>query len=263
MPFFTYDDFAVFTPARTTDPAYDAARGRVREKLLWLNQQIYPQIRERGWGVRLPRVPNLLFADGTGARRDVMRLGYTKAETVLKLMTREFGAGWGEPTRQAMLGVRVDARGLAVELFVGDAAVADGQNLKRKLQAGAPDKRYLRQLCAELGGAFALTLTEAVPDDITTFGQREILRARCSRLVNLGVLDAALARYLPGAHELIVAASFAPDDPRLEADALANQIVFRLGQLYPLYDLLCWSPRNNYLKRASAELSANNPANLL
>ncbi len=135
---------------------------------------------------------------------------------------------------------------MSVELLVTDKAGADAQNLKNKLVHGAPEKRHLRQLFAELGGDYVLTL-----DTLDHDAQTELMRVRCSRLVNLGVLDSLLDRYNPGHHQLKVAARYLPGDPRLEEGAFPTEALLRLGQLYLLYQFISWSPRNNYLSRAN------------
>jgi hypothetical protein len=66
--------------------------------------------------------------------------------------------------------------------------------------------------------------------------------------VNLGVLNATLHRFTPGEHDLAIAMRIEPDDPRLNPDLLPGEIIYRLGQLYPLYQFASWSPRNNYLR---------------
>ncbi len=253
MSFFTSADFVIFSDAYATDPAHDAKRVRVREKLAGLHQQIYPEMRARRWDLYPHSNPGALISPAhispTAARIEFMMLRYSKPETVVKLLKRETGEDFSHWYGNAMLDIRVNARGLAVELFISNKAHADGENFKNKLVHGAPRKRHLRQLCAELGGDYMLTLFESVRREDGSFSQREVLGARCSRLVNLGVLEATLAKYAPTVQHLSIATRYGGNHPRLETEQLASEILYRLGQLYPVYQFVSWLPRNDYLIR--------------
>jgi hypothetical protein len=251
MSFFSQSDFDAFADAHARDPEFDADRARVREKLVWLHHRIYPELRERRWDIHAHPLQRWLISP-THVSMHLARVGslilrYSKPETTIRLMKRELGldaTGWYS---NAMLDVRVDARGIAVELFISAPASADAENFKNKLLYGAPQKMALRQLCAELGGAYSWILRHTAAEDDPSSGG-EIVRVRCSRLVNLGVLNATLHRFTPGEHDLAIAMRIEPDDPRLNPDLLPGEIIYRLGQLYPLYQFASWSPRNNYLR---------------
>ncbi len=249
MIFFAPTDFEIFDETHAANPECDVQRVRLRDQLAWLHQQIYPEMRARRWDLHPHWVPQYLISTArlTPAipRIDFLLLRYSKAETVVKLMRKELGEDFSHPYRTAILGIRADEQGMAVELLVTDRAWADAQNFKNKLVHGAPEKRHLRQLLAELGGNYTFTL-EAIEREAHT----ELARVRCSRLVNLGVLDALFEKYSPGRHQLRVNFRYLPGDPLLEAETFPNQALLRLGQLYLLYQFISWSPRNNYLSRA-------------
>jgi hypothetical protein len=255
MAFFIPADFQVFADPHSSDPAGDVERVRLRDKLAWLHQQIYPEMRARRWDLHPHWAPQYLISTARISRSvpriDFLLLRYSKAETVVKLMKKELGEDSSHPYSTALLGVRVDQRGLAVELLVSDRARADAQNLINKLERGAPEKRHLRQLFAELGGDYTLTYDRVVNREGGVILD-PVLRAKCSRLVHLGTLDSTFAKFSPGAHQLRVAVDYATEDPRLEADTLPTEITYRMGQLYLLYQFLSWSPRNDYLPRANA-----------
>lgn len=256
MPFFLPSDFQVFTDPRAADPSSDVERVRLRDKLAWLHEQIYPEIRARRWDIHPHWTKQYLISTARlvpGVPRiDFLLLRYGKAETVVKLMKKEFGEDLSHPYSTALLGVRANAHGLAVELLLPDKAWADGRNFKNKLAHGAPQKRHLRQLFAELGRYYYMTL-ELPSWQTGSAVNTELLRIKCSRLVNLGTLDAAMGRFAAGEHQLRVSADYAADDERLDGDALPGEILYRLGQLYLLYQFVSWSPRNDYLPRANAQ----------
>ena len=239
MIMFSPDDFASFTRR---------PRLSLRDDLADLHAELYPLLRARRFDLHPPRDGDPLVVEPRA-----LRLAYAKAETVLRWMQREFGAEWGEWARQATLGIRLDARGLSVELDLADTARVDAQNFHDKVRYGSPEKLHLRQMLAELGGAYAFVVSEAAPTDANLFARRELFRARCSRLVNLGVLNEAWARVEPGAHALTLATTFPPDDARLASEALVPALAYSLRHLYPLYQFAAWSPRNDFIRRPRAD----------
>ncbi len=255
MSFFTSADFDIFDEASASDAALDDARAHVRNKLAWLHQQIYPEMRARRWDLHSYWQPQWLISpariSSAVPRIDSMTLRYSKPETVVRLMKKEFGEDFSKWFANALLGITLDPYGVSVELFVSHKAWADGQNFKNKLLNGAPQKRHLRQLLAEMGGGYSLHIAEPPSTDLS-LSRTEIARASCSRLINLGALNATLAEYQPGAHDLKIARTLAQGDERADAETLAAEVLFRLGQLYPLYQFVTWLPRNDYLPRSSA-----------
>ncbi len=245
MSFFDWSDFQSLADPRAADPAADVDRVRLRDKLAWLHQQIYPEILAR----RLDLHPHwnsqyLISSARLGPaipRIDFLLLRYSKAETIVQRMKKEFGEDFSHPYRTGMLDVRADGQGLYVELLVTDRASIDGRNLKRKLGQDAPAKHQLPQFFADLGGDYTLTLE--LPD------RCELLRLRCTRLLHPGTLDDVFTRYTPSEHQLRVAIHYSPGDLRLGTDRLPEEILLRLGQLYPLYQFISWSPRNDYLSQ--------------
>jgi hypothetical protein len=45
---------------------------------------------------------------------------------------------------------------------------------------------------------------------------------------------------------------YKPDDKRLRAENIANEILTRIAQLYPIYAYISWSPKNDYRKPVKA-----------
>ncbi len=243
MPSFTDIDYSVFSESQAVNPERDLDRIRLRDRLAELHDEIYPEMRMRRWDLHPHWVPRYLIStarlEPPHTRIDFLLLRYGKAETVVRLMKKELGEDFSHPYSTALMGVRLDEYGIGVEMLLTHKAWADAENFKNKLTQGAPEKRHLRQLLAELGSDFSLAL------ESTT--HQELVKARCSRLVDLGVLDATMAKFDPRAHQMRVAIHYAPDDPRLQAEVLPTEVLLRFGQLYLLYQYVSWSPRNDFL----------------
>lgn len=246
MNLFSLTDLESLSDANAADPAYDSARQHARNQLAWLHERIYGEIRARRWDIHFRPEWSL-----TGARRSeaqprvsALRLRYTKAEYVLHLLQKQFG---GPPLTWddcAWLGIGLDGQGLVVEWNIPANAKFDAQNFHNKLTWGAPEKRTLRQILAELGGEGALTLyAQAQP----------ILQVRCARLVDLNVLNTTLEKFTPGRHTWNIAMRLAVTDARLTPNGAPDELLYRLAQLYALHQFAAWSPRNNFLDRARGE----------
>jgi hypothetical protein len=240
MNLFSLADLKALDPLHAADPGYDMARAHARSQLVWLHEKIYGEIRARRWDVYFRPEWSISPAQVSDAVPVVNRLvlRYTKAEYVVRLMQKQFGGPVAHWDELAWLGVGLDAQGVFVEWTIPAAARLDAQNFYSKLLLGAPEKRTLRQILAELGGEGALTLEAP--------GQ-ELLHVRCARLVDLNMLNATLARFVPGEQVWQITIRFSVMDARLATHVAPDELFYRLAQLYALHQFAAWSPRNNYL----------------
>jgi hypothetical protein len=254
--YFSPADYAVFDNGLAGNIEYDGERERVRGKLARLHDQIYPEIRRRKWDLHPHWMKQWLVSASrispATARIDFMTLRYSKPETTIKLMKKALIEDFGHFYANAMIAARIDKEGFAVELYISEKAWVDGQNLKNRLQDGAEERGHLRSLLAELGGEHTFRLAQFVRGEERPIGYQEIARAKASRLVNVGVLNSMVEKYKPGGHELRLGVNYAPEDKRLSAERIGDEILTRISQLYPVYAFLCWSPKNDYRKSASS-----------
>jgi hypothetical protein len=250
--YFTQSDYAVFDFALAGSAEYDGERERVRNKLISLHESIYPEIRRRKWDLHPHWMSQWLISawriSPATDHINFMTLRYSKPETTIKLMKKQLIEDFGHFYANAMIAVRVDKEGFSIELYVSDRAWVDGQNLKNRLASSADERGYFRNLLAELGGEHSLSLSEFVRNETRIIGYQEVLRAKASRLVNVGVLNSTMDKYKPGAHELRLGIEYKPNDKRLHPDTIADEILARLEQIYPVYAFLSWSPKNDYRK---------------
>lgn len=246
MNLFSLADAEALSDAHASDPAYDVARLQVRNQLAWLHDRLYGEIRARRWDVHFRPEWSLTSAlrSETNPRVTALRLRYTKAEYVVHLMQKQFGGPALTWDDCAWLGIGLDGQGVFVEWHIPASAKFDAQNFYNKLVMGAPEKRTMRQILAELGGEGALTLH--VQD-------HPVLQVRCARLVDLNVLNNTLEKFVPGRHSWNIAMRLPVTDARLTANAAPDELLYRLAQLYALHQFATWSPRNNFLERARDE----------
>ncbi len=248
--FFSRADYAVFQNGVSTNAEYDGERERVRNKLASLHREIYPAIRRNKWDLHPHWMSQWLISASrispATSRIDFMTLRYSKPETTIKLMKRELFEDFGHFYANAMLAMRIDKEGFAIELYVSDKAWVDGQNLKQRVQLNAEERGHFRTLLADLGGEHTLRLSQFIRNEEGFTRLEEVLRAKASRLINVGVLNSTIEKYKPGGHDLRLGIHYKPDDPRLAADAIANEILKRIEQLYPVYAYLSWSPKNDH-----------------
>jgi hypothetical protein len=189
------------------------------------------------------------------SRIDFMTLRYSKPETTIKLMKKQLIEDFGHFYANAMLAARIDHEGFAIELYISEKAWVDAQNLKNRLLDGAQERGHFRNLLAELGGEHTLRLSQFVRGEERPIGYQEIVRAKASRLVNVGMLNSTMEKYKPGGHVLRLGIDYKPNDTRLTAENIAAEILARLEQLYPIYAFLSWSPKNDYRKKDADQKS--------
>jgi len=258
-PFFTAADYAVFENGLAGNAEYDGERERIRDKLTLLHKSIYPEIRKRKWDLHPHWMPQWLISASrispATSRIDFMTLRYSKPETTIKLMKKQLIDDFGHFYANAMLAARIDKEGFAVELYISEKAWVDGQNLKNRLQNGVEQRGHFRNLLAELGGEHTLRLSEFRRNEERPIGYQEVMCAKASRLVNVGMLNSTMDKYKPGGHTLRLGIDYQPDDERLTTDNVASEILTRLEQLYPIYAFLSWSPKNDYRNKDAGQKS--------
>jgi hypothetical protein len=248
--YFSPADYAVFDAKVSSNAEYDGERERVKDKLVQLHHEIYPAIRKNKLDLHPHWMSQWLISASrispATPRIDFMTLRYSKPETTIKLMKKELFEDFGHFYANAMIAMRVDKEGFAVELYVSDKAWVDGQNLKQRLQAGPEGRGHFRTLLAELGGEHTLRLSQFVRNEEGLTRFEEVMRAKASRLVNVGMLNSTIEKYKPGGHDLRLGIYYKPDDKRLAENNIVNEILLRIEQLYPLYEFMSWSPKNNH-----------------
>lgn len=254
--YFTPGDFAVFGNGLAMNAEYDGERERVRDKLVFLHEQLFPEIRKQRWDLHPHWMPQWLISayriSPATSRIDFMTLRYSKAETIIKLMKKELIDDFGHFYANAMLAARVNTEGFAVELMISEKAWVDGQNLKGRLQDGAEQRGHFRNLLAELSGEHTFVLSQFMRQDGRPLGYQEIMRAKASRLVNVGMLNTTMDKYQPGGHDLRLGIEYKPGDRRLTTSKIVDEILLRFEQLYPIYAFLSWSPKNDFRKTKNA-----------
>lgn len=254
--FFSPADYAVFGNGLAGNAEYDGERERVRDKLAFLHDSIYPEIRKRKWDLHPHWMSQWLISayriSPATARIDFMTLRYSKAETIIKLMKKELIDDFGHFYANAMLAARIDKEGFAVELLVSEKAWVDGQNLKGRLQDGAEQRGHFRNLLAELGGEHTFVLSQFMREEGRPLGYQEVMRAKASRLVNVGMLNSTMDKYKPGGHDLRLGIQYKPGDLRLGVNHIVGEVLTRFEQLYPIYAFLSWSPKNDFRNNHNA-----------
>ena len=137
--FFSPADYAVFDNRLGSNPDIDGERERIKTKLAQLHREIYPEIRKSKWDLHPHWMTQWLISASrispATPRIDFITLRYSKPEATIKLMKQELFEDFGHFYANAMIAVRIDKEGCAVELFVSDKAWVDGQNLKHRSYA--------------------------------------------------------------------------------------------------------------------------------
>ncbi|MBI3742523.1 MAG: hypothetical protein HY257_12325, partial [Chloroflexi bacterium] len=255
--FFSAADFAVFENGLTHNPEYDAERERIKDKLIFLHKAIYPEFRKRKWDLHPHWMTQWLISASrispATSRIDFMTVRYSKPETTIKLMKKQFIEDFGHFYANAMIAARVDKDGFAVELLVSEKAWVDAQNFKNRIASGANERGHFRNLLAELGGEHTVRVSQYVRNEIGPSGYEEVVRAKASRLVNVGMLNGTMEKYKPGGHDFRLGVYYKPNDPRLTTEHIATEILQRVEQLYPIYAFLSWSPKNDYRHAKNAD----------
>jgi hypothetical protein len=250
-PFFSPDDYGVFCEECVASSRYDRERRRVRDKFLALHALLYPEIQRRGWNLHPHwHAPNIVSTWYIGRVEQIrfMKLRYLRSGDDVKALEGLMGVPAPldhtetQYTKHPMIDVRIDDSFIAVELLLTQWAWWDAQNFKRKIVGYAAERERFIQLLRELGHdyIFGGWPDTQKPDLVTTAADL----ADDDRLLDW------LAAFEPGADWLRLGIWYRdPADLRLHAGRIPAELLYRFAQLYPVYQFLLWSPRNNYRNR--------------
>lgn len=245
-------EYGVFDRRHRCDPLYNERRAAVKDKLVRLHERIYPEMRRRGWKI-YPHwhkgwIVSAWYISPHMACIPFLRLRYAKPQALMRRMEKLFLDDFGRFHAHVMLAVTIDESSLGIELLIPSAAWVDGQNLRGKL-VGAPDAYDNRcqfgEIVAALGYRAQVQIVERTGENR---GRIWAKRARAFR--SPAPLATATALYEPGKHDLRIGTWYRPDDPVLAPAAIGQEVLTRFEQLYPLYQLIAWSPTNDYRRHA-------------
>jgi hypothetical protein len=251
QPFFGSEDYGVFARECVSSSRYDRARKRVRDKFLALHRVLYPEIQRRRWDLHPHwHAPNTVSTWSVGQVAQIwfMKLRYLRSHQDVKRLETLMGVpaplahAETQYTKHPMLDLRIDGQFLAVELLVTEWAWWDAQNFKSKLEQDEAERDRFVALLRGLGHDF---IFGGWPDT----RQPELLTTTAD-LADQNRLLSWLKGFEPGADWLRLGIWYrGPDDLRLATGRIAGEVMHRFEQLYPVYEFLLWTPRNNYRKR--------------
>ena len=245
-PFFSREDHEVFKPEKSSSSLYDGERQRVRDKFLALHDVLYPEIKRRGWDLH-PHwyAPSIVSTWYVGRIQNIrfMKLRYLRSKDEVHRVERMMGIppdGERSETRyikHPLMDIRIDSKYLAVELLLTDQAWWDAQNFKRKLEHHGAERRAFIDLLRGLGTEYVFG---GWPDS-----REPELNTNAAKLTDDDELVEWLARFEPG-DWLRLGIWYNVQKSRLPTQGIAEEIIKRFAQLYPIYEFLLWTPENDY-----------------
>jgi hypothetical protein len=252
-PYFDASDFEVFDKNHRREPLYNERRGLIKEKLIRLHERVYPTIRRRGWGVH-PHwhkgwLVSAWYTSPHMSSIPFMRLRYSKPKRLVDRMEKLFLDDFGRFHAHAMLAFGLDQDVVGIELIVPSAAWVDGQNLRGKL-VGAPEAYDYRHDFSEMVSSLGYRARVQIEERSEEEGLRRVWGKRAKAFAAAAPLATALAIYQPGKHSLRIGTWYSQSDRQLHTSVIAQEVVDRFEELYPLYEFIAWEPQNDYRRHA-------------
>ncbi|MFW6116745.1 MAG: hypothetical protein ACOC6F_03365 [bacterium] len=247
-PFFSPEDYAVFELEKSASSVYDGQRQRVRDKLLVLHDVLYPEIKRRGWDLHPHwHPPNIVSTWFIGRIQTIqfMKLRYLRSKDEVRKVEQMMGLprpldrAETQYTKHPMVDVRIDNQYLAIELLLTDQAWWDAQNFKRKVEQHERERTEFISLLRTMGDDY---IFGGWPDS-----KEPELVTKAPDLANEDKLLDWLARFRPGYNWLRLGSWYRDcNDGRLSTERIAEEIIMRFGELYPVYEFLLWRPDNDF-----------------
>jgi hypothetical protein len=247
-PYFSAEDHAVFGQEKTWSSDFDGERQGIRDKFLALHDVLYPEVKRHGWDLHPHwHPPNIVSTWFIGRIQDIgfMKLRYLRSKDQVRQVEQMMGIpkpldrSETQYTKHPMIDVRIDRRYLAVELLLTEQAWWDAQNFRRKLLQHAGERVRFVDLLQGLGNDFIFGgwPDSREPELITTAGD----------LAQEDSLVAWVASFEPGYDWLRLGIWYGNQgDFRLTTKRIADEVMGRFAQLYPVYEFLLWTPDNDF-----------------
>ena len=252
LAYFSAAEYSVFDERHRSSPLHNELRTGIKNKLLRLHEIIYPEMQHRLWKI-YPHwhkgwIVSGWYISPHMASIPFMRLRYAKSKALMHRMEKLFLDDFGHFHAHVMLAVTIDKDAIGIELLIPSAAWVDGQNLRGKL-VGAPDAYEFRRQFGEIVSSLGFRAQVQI-EEHTSEGYGQIWTKRARAFRSPAPLATASALYEPGKHDLRIGTWYRPDDPQLNATTISREVLARFEQLYPLYQLIAWSPTNDYRRYA-------------
>jgi hypothetical protein len=246
--YFSQEDHALFEPDKAYSAVYDGERQGLRDKFLALHDVLYPAIKRRGWDLHPHwHPPNIVSTWYIGRIQNIsfMKLRYLRSKGDVRRVEQMMGIprpldrSETQYTKHPMIDVRLDRHYLAVELLLTDQAWWDAQNFKRKVERDPAERDRLIGILADLGNDYVFG---GWPDS----SEPQLITTAADLADEEHLLD-WLSRFSPGYDWLRLGIWYDDHaDFRLAAKRLAEEVIHRFSQLYPVYQFLLWTPENSY-----------------
>lgn len=245
--FFSEYDHAVFRADKASSSRFDGDRQQIRDKFLALHDVLYPEIKRRGWDLHPHwHSPNIVSSwyIGRTQRIQFMKLRYLRSKDQVRKVEQMMGIprpldrSETQYTKHPMLDIHLSSRYLAIELLLTHQGWWDAQNFKRKVEQHEQERRTFVELMEGLGHDYILG---GWPDT------NEPQLIRTTKAQTEDALLEWLSKFEPGHNWLRLGVWYDdPEDLRLTRERIADEIITRFAQLYPIYEFILWRSDNDY-----------------
>tara|TARA_R100000306_G_scaffold31380_2_gene33484 strand:+ start:1692 stop:2972 length:1281 start_codon:yes stop_codon:yes gene_type:complete len=229
--FFQYEHYNAFTGQKPVlnEPAFIAERVLVMNRLLDLNDLLYPEIRMRGWKVYTHGMDQHTTSSPSHKHRaerelTAIWLHYGRDEDEIEIYKQLYGDNMTSLYHMRLQAL-IDKNDFTVELRVGknNGSYPDREHIKKQLKTNPTFLKKYYQLVQDLDDEFDITINN------------EYIKVRdfedAEHLKEFTVADN------PKLHYFRIGRPYKPDDKAISNDNIISTIMADFEKLYPLYQL--------------------------
>lgn len=248
MTYFSKTDHIALSASQGYERGSHIGPESAAHKMLTLHRSLNDRIRANDWDLHPHANKNSIVTQGSatfhGAQTDVMTLSYFRSNSHTQLVESMMGIDTancdtsGEPYRHPVIEVRLAPDYFAVELVLSPFAWWDQQNLIGKLELES-HSHTMRRLIGNMSNDYRFGFWEGTHLSDMHLTSWELSHGR--------VMQEWMNTFADGQDWLRFGVWYEPESQELSADSIVQEITYRIGDLYNLYDFMLWTSNNNFM----------------
>ncbi len=222
-----------------------------------LLDQILPDLLRRSWDIHPHWMPSYRVSHYHVSDRvptiSSIQIRLSKSRQLIQWMEDNLLRDFGRQANHIRLECRISEHGFAVQLFLNRDAWIDGKNLVGKVLKSPNAEEYrefLAQRFADMLPESRLQVYRPYRDTDHWWRSQAVVSESVESLAESGEIEWYLGKYRPARHHLSIGVLYKTEDRRISKPIIVQEVMSRLEELYPVYELIAWTRENDYRRFA-------------
>lgn len=248
MTYFSNTDHIALSGPQAYERGSHISPETPHHKMINLHRALNDRIRANDWDLHPHANKNSIvtYSSATthASHADVLSISYFRSVNHTQLVENLMGIDTancdtsGEPYRHPVIEVRLAPDYFAVELVLSPFAWWDQQNFIGKLELDS-HRHTLRRLISNMSNDYRFGFWEGTHLSDMHLTAWELSHGK--------VMQEWMNTFADGQDWLRFGVWYEPESPELSTNNIVQEVTYRIGDLYNLYDFMLWTSNNNFM----------------